>query len=74
MDNGFLRSFLKARASMNTSGSSAPAKGSSGSTIPLMEEEHKGITLITIIEESPPKAKVLEYLRSRIMELEADDD
>jgi hypothetical protein len=77
MDNGFLRSFLKARAAMNTS---APAptpkasKGASESTIPLGGDEPSGITLATIIEESPPKAKVLEFLRKRILELEADDD
>lgn len=75
MDNGFLRSFLKARAAMNTS-APAPAakKGASESTIPLGGDEPSGITLATIIEESPPKAKVLEFLRKRILELEADDD
>jgi hypothetical protein len=77
MDNGFLRNFLKARAAMNTSApvpAAKASKGASESTISLEADEPSGITLATIIEESPPKAKVLEFLRKRILELEADDD
>ncbi len=65
-DNQFLASFLKARmALMNESG---PSK--KGDTV---KEDKKVMSLSTIIEDCPPKAKVLEYLRMRIEELEEDD-
>jgi len=43
-----------------------------GGTIPLPAQE-EGITLATIIEETPAKSIVLKYLRQRIEFLTADD-
>lgn len=70
MDNAFLRNFLKAR---NTTQSGVKKTGDSTSTIPLEKQETK-ISINTIIEDCPSKAKVLEYLRHRIEELEEDSD
>lgn len=73
MDNAFLRNFLKAREAMTAEASKPKAKGSSDKVIKL-EEPEKGVSLMTIIEDCPPKAKVLEYLRRRIEEIEAEED
>lgn len=73
MDNAFLRNFLKAREAQTTSEKKKSAD-SDKTTIGLPESASGGITLATIIEDCPPKSKVLEYLRRRIDELEADDD
>jgi hypothetical protein len=73
MDNSFLRSFLKAREAM-ASGSETKRKGDPDKVIIREEKSDKGITLMSIIEECPPKAKILEYLRKRIEEIEAEDE
>jgi hypothetical protein len=53
--------------------SSGKKTSDSTSTIPLEKQEAK-LSINTIIEDCPPKAKVLEYLRHRIEELEEDSD
>jgi len=74
MDNAFLRHFLQGRQALATASEKDKKKGSSGSTIPIeKEEQKKGVTYASIIEDCPPKAKVLEYIRGRIEELEEDD-
>jgi hypothetical protein len=70
MDNAFLRSFLKARETMT----SEKKKSADTDKVIVGEEKKGGITMMTIIEDCPPKSKVLEYFRKRIEELEADDD
>jgi hypothetical protein len=69
-DNGFLKNFLKMRHQLERPKEEAPAK--KGSAIPLPAQE-EGISLATIIEETPPKSTVLKYLRQRIEFLTADD-
>ncbi len=64
--NKFLQNFLKAREAMTASDAKPSAKASS-------KPESAKISLITIIEDCPPKSKVLEYLRQRIEELEEDE-
>lgn len=66
MDNAFLASFLKARQTMLVD---------TGNTSKKVESKPAAatITLQTIVDDCPPKAKVLEYLRQRIAELEEDD-
>lgn len=71
MDNTFLANFLRSRQAL-TSEKKKPAD--TDKVIAGKEEVKGGITLMTIIEDCPPKSKVLEYLRHRIDELEADDD
>lgn len=71
MDNAFLRNFLKAREAQTSEKKKSP---DTDKVIAGSGESKKGITLLTIIEDTPPKSKVLEYLRHRIDELEADDD
>lgn len=63
MDNAFLASFLKARQTMLVdTGKKVESKPAAAT-----------VTLQTIVDDCPPKAKVLEYLRQRIAELEEDD-
>ena len=75
MDNSFLRNFIKARNTTQASGDKKKTSDSlsSTSTIPLEKQETK-ISINTIIEDCPSKAKVMEYLRHRIEELEEDSD
>ena len=75
MDNAFLRHFLQGRQALATASDRDKKKsGGSESTIPIAKEEQKkGVTYASIIEDCPPKAKVLEYIRGRIEELEEDD-
>jgi hypothetical protein len=74
MDNAFLRHFLQGRQALANASEKDKKKGSSESTIPTAKEEQKkGVTYASIIEDCPPKAKVLEYIRGRIEELEEDD-
>jgi hypothetical protein len=63
--NKFLQQFLKARESMTAAQTKPSAKAKAS--------ENPKTTLITIIEDCPPKSKVLEYLRQRIEELEEDE-
>ena len=70
MDNSFLRNFIKVR---NIAQSGEKKKGDPDKVIPLEKQETK-ISINTIIEDCPPKAKVMEYLRHRIEELEEDSD
>ena len=72
MDNSFLRNFIKARNTTQASGDKKKTSDST-STIPLEKQETK-ISINTIIEDCPSKAKVMEYLRHRIEELEEDSD
>lgn len=70
-DNGFLKNFLKMRHELERpKKEEAPAK--KGSAIPLPAQE-EGISLATIIEETPAKSTVLKYLRQRIEFLTRDD-
>ena len=71
MDNSFLRNFIKARNTTQASG--AKKTGNPDKVIPLEKQETK-ISINTIIEDCPSKAKVMEYLRHRIEELEEDSD
>ena len=71
MDNSFLRNFIKARNTTQASGTKKT--GDPDKVIPLEKQETK-ISINTIIEDCPPKAKVMEYLRHRIEELEEDSD
>ena len=64
--NKFLQQFLKAREAMTASDAKSSAKASA-------KPATAKITLITIVEDCPPKSKVLEYLRQRIEELEDDE-
>jgi hypothetical protein len=64
--NKFLQNFLKSREAMTASDAKSSKKTSSA-------PEKGKITLITIVEDCPPKSKVLEYLRQRIEELEEDE-
>jgi len=64
MDNAFLTSFLKARQSMLVdTGKKSSEKKPAEATV----------TLQTIVDDCPGKAKVLEYLKQRIAELEEDE-
>lgn len=65
--NKFLQQFLKAREAMTASEAKSSAKP--GSAKPATAK----ITLLTIVEDCPPKSKVLEYLRQRIEELEDEE-
>jgi len=65
-DNRFLMNFLQMRTKLGT-GEEVKLK----SSIAKMPEPEM-ITMATIIEEKPPKAKVLEYFKKRIEELEED--
>ena len=65
-DNRFLMHFLEMRTKLGT----PEAKGTKSSVTKMAEPEI--ITLQTIIDEKPPKAKVLEYFKKRIEELEDD--
>jgi len=67
MDNAFLASFLKARAALANDVASSKSK-----TTPDKPRKIT-MTMASIIEECPPKSKVLEYLRKRIEEMEDDD-
>jgi hypothetical protein len=63
MDNAFLASFLKARQSMLVdTGKKTESKPATAT-----------VTLQTIVDDCPGKAKVLEYLKQRIAELEEDE-
>jgi len=63
MDNAFLASFLKARQSMLVdTGKKSESKPAAAT-----------VTLQTIVDDCPGKAKVLEYLKQRIAELEEDE-
>ena len=67
MDNRFLNQFLKGRQALaNDMESASKPKHDAPAS-------HKGITMATIIEDCPPKSKVLEYFRKRIEELEDSD-
>jgi hypothetical protein len=70
-DNPFLKNFLKMRHSLERpkEHKDEPKKGNA---IPLPAQE-EGISLATIIEETPAKSVVLKYLRQRIEFLTADD-
>ena len=66
-DNRFLMHFLEMRSKIGTGEKS----GSTKSSVAKMAEPEI-ITLATIIEEKPPKSKVLEYFKKRIEEMEDD--
>ena len=67
-DNRFLMHFLEMRSKMGTG--DEKAKGTKSSVTKMADPEI--ITMQTIIDEKPPKAKVLEYFKKRIEELEDD--
>jgi hypothetical protein len=67
MDNRFLNNFLKSRQALANDMESASKPKS---TTPAK----KGISISTIIEDKPPKSKVLEYFRKRIEEIEDSED
>lgn len=71
-DNRFLMHFLEMRSKIGTGdgGTASRSSGTKSSVAKMAEPEI--ITLATIIEEKPPKAKVLEYFKKRIEELEDD--
>jgi hypothetical protein len=71
-DNPFLKNFLKMRHSLERPEMRKAEPLKKGGTIPLPAQE-EGITLATIIEETPAKSIVLKYLRQRIEFLTADD-
>jgi hypothetical protein len=73
-DNPFLKNFLKMRHELERpkEGASKASDAKKGSAIPLPAQE-EGISLATIIEETPAKSTVLKYLRQRIEFLTADD-
>ena len=66
MDNRFLNSFLKMRSSLANDSASKPSTADA--------PRKAGITINTIIEDKPPKSKVLEYFRKRIEEIEDSDE
>jgi hypothetical protein len=65
--------FLEMRTKLGTGEGGGTASRSSGtkSSVTKMAEPEI-ITMQTIIDEKPPKAKVLEYFKKRIEELEDD--
>ena len=65
-DNRFLMHFLEMRSKMGKE----EVKGTKSSVTKMPEPEI--ITMQTIIEEKPPKSKVLEYFKKRIEALEDD--
>jgi hypothetical protein len=67
MDNRFLNNFLKGRQALanDMQSASKPSKDTPAK---------KGISMSTIIEDKPPKSKVLEYFRNRIEEIEDSED
>lgn len=65
MDNRFLANFLKGRQALANDVASKPSKAS---TPPKTT-----ISVATIIEDKPPKSKVMEYFRQRIAALEDSD-
>lgn len=64
-DNRFLMHFLEMRSKMGKE------EGTTKSSVAKMAEPEM-ITMQTIVEEKPPKAKVLEYFKKRIEEMEED--
>lgn len=67
MDNRFLNNFLKSRQALANDMQSA-SKPKKDTPAP------KGMSMATIIEDKPPKSKVLEYFRKRIEEIEDSED
>ena len=67
MDNRFLNQFLKGRQALANNMESASKPKSS-------TPAKKGMSISTIIEDKPPKSKVLEYFRKRIEEIEDSED
>lgn len=67
-DNRFLMNFLQMRTKLGTGEETGGGMKSSIAKMP----EPEVITMATIIEEKPPKAKVLEYFKKRIEEMEED--
>jgi hypothetical protein len=67
MDNRFLNQFLKSRMTLanNMASESKPSKSK-----PVSNR----ISVATIIEDKPPKSKVLEYFRNRIEEIEDSEE
>jgi hypothetical protein len=67
MDNRFLNNFLKGRQALaNDMESASKPKNDTPAK--------KGMSIATIIEDKPPKSKVLEYFRKRIEEIEDSED
>jgi hypothetical protein len=67
MDNRFLNNFLKGRQSLANDMESASKPSKAG------KPPKTTISVATIIEDKPPKSKVMEYFRKRIEELEDSD-
>lgn len=67
-DNRFLMHFLEMRSKIGKE--EDKGKGTKSSVVKMPEPEL--VTMQTIIEEKPPKSKVLEYFKKRIEELEDD--
>ena len=68
-DNRFLMHFLEMRSKMGGK-EEGGGKGTKSSVAKMAEPEL--VTMQTIVEEKPPKSKVLEYFKKRIEELEDD--
>jgi hypothetical protein len=65
MDNRFLSNFLKMRSSLANDSASKPSRADA--------PRKTAVSINTIIEDKPPKSKVLEYFRKRIEEIEDSD-
>ncbi len=65
MDNRFLNNFLKSRQALANDVASTPKTKE--------KPANTSMSVATIIEELPPKSKVLEYFRKRIEQLEDSD-
>ena len=66
-DNRFLMHFLEMRSKMGKE----EGGGTTKSSVTKMADPEI-ITMQTIVEEKPPKSKVLEYFKKRIEEMEDD--
>lgn len=74
MQNQFLASFVKMRASLaQKAPEPAPKKGAS-SLNKVEEPDLGGLTFRGIIEDKPPAREVLEYFRERAKKLSEEED
>ena len=74
MNNQFLSSFMKMRASMAEKAPPAPPAKGASSISHMPEPEIGEITLRGIIEEKPPAKEVLKFFKERVKKLNREDD
>ena len=72
MDNKFLTDFIKMRQQLNTSNVNTAKKPQN--SLNKMPEPKNDMTLAYLISEKPARKEVIDYFRSRIDDLVAEEE